>query len=166
VIDEECLATLDVSEFTECFFLPGIKVDKPDAQVPSTEQIIEIFRKHEIRVERKGPMPVAAPSSAAAATNGQAPSAPTSSGDFAVIREGLKVALMRQIGPVGGKILTKIMEQTWKGSAAPTREELMKLIDLLKNEIDDEANRKEFLSEVGKLLVYAKQSPSRERATP
>lgn len=74
------------------------------------------------------------------------------SGDFARIQEELKVALIRQIGPAGGKVLKKIVEETWRVSS-PTKPDLRNLVGLLKNEIEDGENRNQFAKEAEKIIA-------------
>jgi hypothetical protein len=74
------------------------------------------------------------------------------SSDFIKIKEGLKVALIKQIGPIGGKIVEKIIQEKWTPSSPPVKEDFIKLIDLLKDEIDDPLSRKEFLTDANKLI--------------
>lgn len=140
--DADCLEIFDGSEFSEVFFLPNIRVDIPNVTVPPTEHLIQFFRDRQLTVEMKQPL---------AAGTGAASQAPAGANGFVRIQEGLRVALIRQIGPVGGKVLLKVLQEKWN-VASPTKEDLRALIDLLKAEIDDAENKNEFAKEAEKLI--------------
>jgi hypothetical protein len=53
---------------------------------------------------------------------------------------------------VGAKVISRIVEQTWKASSPPTREELLQLIDLLKVEIENPDDRSVFVKEATAIL--------------
>ncbi|MCX5718991.1 MAG: hypothetical protein NT055_03330 [Nitrospirae bacterium] len=79
-------------------------------------------------------------------------SGPIDVSSFSHIRDLLKVSLNRQIGPVGEKVLSKVIEKKWRASSPPSREEILELINLLKNEIDDINDRNEFIKEARKII--------------
>jgi hypothetical protein len=138
----QCLESFDGSEFSECFFIPNIKVDIAQVVTPPTGHLIQFFQDRAITVELKQPM--------GGATAGQ-PAEPGTMDGFARIQEELKMALIRQIGPVGAKVLSNIVAHKWRVTTQ-AKEDLRNLVALLKEEIEDEENRKEFLSEAEKII--------------
>jgi hypothetical protein len=149
-VDSYCLDTILSSETLECFFIPHLKTSNVDKTNLTTEQVIKIIEDKKITVEFR--------SISASAVGARTPmppekSSPKVSGqiNFFKIREGLTAALTNQVGPFGSLIIARVIEKKW-GVSEPTREDIEKLIDMLKKEIEDEENQKEFLSEAKKLL--------------
>jgi hypothetical protein len=128
-----CLNDFLEKEPVSCSFVPQVSVDIISNDIPSTEEIIKKLKKMNRFV-----------------SFGDDASAESS--DFIKIKEGLKVALIKQIGPIGGKIVEKIIQEKWTPSSPPVKEDFIKLIDLLKDEIDDPLSRKEFLTDANKLI--------------
>jgi hypothetical protein len=64
--------------------------------------------------------------------------------------EEIKVALIRQIGPAGAKVMSRIAADKWHASMPFTKEDIETLINLLQNEIDDQDGRKAFIKEANK----------------
>lgn len=140
----DCIKNFIDLDFSACFFVPGVKLDVVNANLPATSDIIQIFKAKGTAVEIKEPDGRAHQTSAAAPVVA----------DFQKIqriREELKVAFIRQIGPAGGKILSKIIDEKWQVSS-PSKADLMNLINLLKGEIEDGENRKVFVSEAEKII--------------
>jgi hypothetical protein len=141
----ECLAQATEIEFAECFFMPEVSLNVHDGNLPPLADIIRFFKTAGTAVEIRQPDGKAAQ-----------PAGPGAAGisDFAGIREELKTALIRQIGPAGGKILSKVIEEKWRVSS-PTRADLMKLIGLLKDEVEDGENRNQFTEEAEKIISFS-----------
>jgi len=72
--------------------------------------------------------------------------------DFEKIKENIKIALIKQIGPIGKKITEKYIAEKWVSSQPPSKEDFLRLADMLKEEIDDIKSKKEFIDEVNKIL--------------
>lgn len=129
-----CLDELSQKELLCYNFIPEITIDITSNDIPSTEKVITILKEMAKFV-----------SSDSVAT----------SPDIVKIKEAIKTALIRQIGPIGGKITEKYITEKWTPSNPPTKEDFLNLIDMLKEEIEDASSRKEFLQEVNKILeVY------------
>ncbi|MCS7203442.1 MAG: hypothetical protein NZ809_03210 [Thermodesulfovibrio sp.] len=126
----ECLKELSAKEPLSCNFIPQITVDLK-SEISSTEDVIKILKDM---------------NKSAAYGNFQ------QSFDLSKIKEEIKVALIRQIGPIGGKIIEKYIQEKWTPSTPPTKEDFLKLFDMLKDEIEDPASRKDFLAEVNKII--------------
>ncbi|HHW20699.1 hypothetical protein [Thermodesulfovibrio thiophilus] len=131
----QCINELLSKEPQQCNFIPMITVDMTSDDIPSTEKIIEMLRDMNKFIN---------------ITEAMSPSA-----DFGKVKEGLKIALIKQIGPIGGKLIEKTIQEKWMPSSPPSKEDFLKLIDMLKDEIEDSSGRREFLIEANKLLeVY------------
>lgn len=129
----ECLKELANKEPVSCNFIQQLTIDLK-SDVPSIENVLEILKSFNKYVVYGGA---------------------DQNFDFSKIKEGVKIALIRQIGPIGGKITEKYIQEKWTPSTPPTKEDFLKLFDMLKDEIEDPVSRKEFLAEVNKLLeVY------------
>ncbi len=140
----ECLAQATGNEFAECFFMPEVSLNVHDGNLPPLADIIRFFKTAGTAVAVKQPDGKAAH-----------PTYPGAAGvsDFAGIREELKTALIRQIGPAGAKVMARTIEQKWNASSPPTREELLRLVDLLKDEIENPDDRNEFLKEATRIIL-------------
>lgn len=140
----ECLAQATVSEFAECFFMPEVSLNVHDGNLPPLADIIRFFKTAGTAVEVKQPDGKTAH-----------PTSPGAAGisDFGGIREELKTALIRQIGPAGAKVMARLIEQKWHASSPPTREEFLRLVDLLKDEIENPDDRNEFLKEAARIIL-------------
>lgn len=130
---KSCLDEFFSKEPISCNFITAVTVDILSNDIPSTEEFIKILKENQKVVSFGDNTSVV-------------------SADFAKIKEGLKVALIKQIGPIGGKIVEKIIQEKWTPSFPPTKEDFLRLIDLLKDEIDEPLSKKEFLNEVNKLI--------------
>lgn len=144
--DTDCLRQFETLDFLSCSFLPNAKYEASQStNLPPTSEIIRILEKKTAPVEvanfRIKTATASVPDIATTAT----------SVDFVKIREALKVALTRQIGPVGGKVLTKIIDKKWS-VPSPTKVDLQKLLDLLKDEIEDKKNQDEFVKDAEQII--------------
>ncbi len=141
----ECLTNIDALDFSDYSFITDIKLDISGGGLPATPEIIKLLQMVEKMVESRSGEVAATPANAGS-------SKAFESGVFLQLREKLKVALVRQIGPVGGKIFTKIVEQRWQAQSPPQKNDLLNLISLLKEEIDDMNDRKAFLNEANEII--------------
>jgi hypothetical protein len=142
--DSDCLGQCDTLDFLSCSFLPNAKSDAArSANLPVTSEIIRLLGAKKTLIE------VLTPKGKTAPPGGQDAAA---SGDFARIREELKLALIRQIGPAGGKAFMKIVDEKWR-VPSPTKADLQKLVGLLKEEIEDGENRTQFTRDAEKILL-------------
>lgn len=131
-----CLNELDSKELISHNFIPDITIDFNNSDV-STKKVIEILKeKNKFLVSEE--------------------KTKTTFAGFEKIKEVITIALIRQIGPIGGKISEKYMQEKLIPSASITREELLNLIKVLSEEIDDPNSRKEFITEVNNLLEVSK----------
>jgi len=128
-----CLDTLIAGNISECFFIPDLKTSNIQTAGLETEQVIRELNERGVTVEVRAFLLDKSGASAAA------------------IQEGLKAALVDQLGPFGARIFTKVVEKKW-GVMSPTKEDILKLVDLLKDEIEDEEGRREFLAEAVKYI--------------
>jgi len=136
-----CMAQMTASDFTDYFFMPDISLNVQDSNLPSLPVIIHYFKSAVAAVET-------APGSQ---TVDSRPPGGTTVPSSAV-HEKLKLALTRQIGPAGSKVLTRIVEQQWRPSSPPRKEDFLQLIEFLKNEIENSNDRNTFLKEAREIL--------------
>ncbi|MGB9821889.1 hypothetical protein [Thermodesulfovibrio sp.] len=131
----QCLDDLASRQPVSCSFIPQISLDMTSDDIPSTEKLIKQLKEMNKFIDSQDSTSL--------------------SSDFAKIKDGIKTALIRQIGPIGGKITEKYISEKWVPSNPPSKEDFLNLIDMLKEEIEDPQSRREFLQEVNKLLeVY------------
>ena len=145
-----CLDTLIAGNISECFFIPDLKTSNIQTAGLETEQVIRELNERGVTVEVRAFLLDKSGASAAAIQN-RAPIAAGATSDILRIQEGLKAALVDQLGPFGARIFTKVVEKKW-GVMSPTKEDILKLVDLLKDEIEDEEGRREFLAEAVKYI--------------
>jgi hypothetical protein len=142
--DADCVSKCDTMDFSSCSFLPNAKAEaSQNASLPPTSVIIQMLEKKNARVVITGSFGEKAAPAGGVGT--------AASGDFVRIREELKVALIRQIGPAGGKVLSKVIDEKWR-VATPTKADLQKLVGLLKEEIEDAANQAQFAKDAEKII--------------
>jgi hypothetical protein len=134
----ECVDNLLSIELGDCLFVPDVKLDASGGgSVPSTDELIRKFTEMGVMVEAK------------LADGGGKATGKDDSADAKKL-EMIKVALIRQIGPAGGKVMSRIVDGKWRASTPYSREDLDTLINLLKNEIDDQDAKNAFMTEAGK----------------
>ena len=138
----ECLAQAMGGEFAEYFFMPEVSLNVQEGNLPPLADIIRFFEAAGTAVEVPS-HPGMGGSQQSRAQTGGAPAA---------VQENLKLALIRQIGPAGAKVMSRTIEQKWRPSSPPTREELLSLVELLKDEIENPDDRNEFLKEATKTI--------------
>jgi hypothetical protein len=132
--DNECVENIKSLELGDCMFLPDVKLDAKAAAVPPTAELIQKLRASAVMVESR-----------LGTTGGR--SASLEDSDDVRLLEEIKVALIRQIGPVGTKVMSRIVAEKWHASMPFSREDVETLINLLQNEIDDQDGRKAFIKE-------------------
>jgi hypothetical protein len=141
----ECLSNIDALEFSDYSFIADIKLDIPGGSLPTTPDIIKHLQVVDKMFESRG-------GEGGGAVSNAALSKAVYGGNFAQIKEGLKTALVRQIGPAGGKIFTRAIEQKWQAASPPQKNDLLNLISILKEEIDDMDDRKVFIDEANEII--------------
>lgn len=129
----QCLNEIISKEPVTCNFIPQISVDITSNDIPSTEEIITTFKNMNKFINSEE-------------------SIPFHSSDFQKIKDAIKTALIRQIGPIGGKITEKYIAEKWIPANPPSKDDLLNLVNLLKEEIEDPVSKKEFLNEVNKFI--------------
>ncbi|ACI21357.1 hypothetical protein [Thermodesulfovibrio yellowstonii] len=129
----QCLNEIISREPVSYNFIPQISVDITSNDIPSTEDIITTLRNMNKFINSEDPMSF-------------------HSSDFQKIKDVIKTALIRQIGPIGSKITEKYIAEKWIPANPPSKNDLLNLVNLLKEEIEDPASRKEFLNEVNKFI--------------
>jgi hypothetical protein len=133
----ECVDNINSLELGDCVFLPGVKMDAKAGPVPSTAELIQQLRTSAKMVESR-------------LVSGGSRSTGKEDSDDAKTLEEIKVALIRQIGPAGAKVMSRIVADKWQAPMPFTKEDIERLIDLLQNEIDDQNGRKTFIREANK----------------
>lgn len=149
-IDTDCLDILAKNDLLECFFIPGLNAGGAAKTALSKDQLFSRLKDRDVNVDMKS-IPGTSLNSPHVQSRDGLTLASSRLTDLAQISEGIKAALMRQIGPVGTRIMTRVIEQKW-GAPISTKEDIQTLIDLLKDEIDDEESRKDFISETRKYI--------------
>ncbi len=139
---KECLAQAVGQEFSQYFFMPEVLLNVQDGNLPPLADIIQFFRAADRAVE----VP------AHSGTGGSRPSGAQIAGVSAAAQENIKLALVRQIGPAGAKVFSRTIEQKWRASSPATREDLIRLTDILKDEIENPDDRNEFLKEAARII--------------
>jgi hypothetical protein len=134
--NSDCFSDLEKIEFSDCFFFSGAKSNTSERINIPTSEIIRRLKDSNKSVVCKDMGEGAVPEGFQ---------------DFAALRDKLKAALIRQIGPVGDIVFSKAVEK-WTASSSPTKQGLGELVNLLKEEIDDPKNRAEFVSEADKII--------------
>jgi hypothetical protein len=133
-----CLAQLTGIDFADYHFMPDVVLPVSDGGLPPFSELLRMLNPRRNQSET--------------------PDKPTSGNNrpfrsLSVLQENLKVILMKQIGPAGAVAVTRIMAQKWKATATPpSREDFLRLIDLLKEQVENEADRGEFVKEARALL--------------
>ncbi len=133
--NSDCLSDLERLEFADCFFFSGAKSNTVEKLNIPTSEIIGHLRATGKTVECKD-LPANAAESLQASPG---------------VQDKLKVALLRQIGPVAEIVFPKVIGK-WAAASPPTKQNLLELIELLKKEIDDPANSAEFVKEANKII--------------
>jgi hypothetical protein len=135
--DTECVQNLDSIELGDCMFLPDVKMDARAGAVPPTVELIQQLKASAKMVESR-------------LGNGGSRATGKEDSDDTRALEEIKVALIRQIGPAGTKVMSRIIADKWHASMPFTKEDIEILISFLQNEIDDQDGRKAFIKEANK----------------
>ena len=131
-----CLEQAAGADLAEYFFMPDVALNVQDSDLPAVSSVIDLFKNQR------------AVGGVAHAPGGSAPAGRV--GDAAL--EKLKMALVRQIGPAGAKVMSRIVDTRWHPSASPGKDDYFRLVDLLKNEIENAADQNEFVKEAKTIL--------------
>jgi hypothetical protein len=123
-------------ELRDCSFIPGTELDKGSADLPATSDIIRTVMTSRKTVLFRGFSGADQETGQARAADGIEP-----------LRRALITAFVRQVGPAGERIFGKIVKENWDSSSSIQRKDIIHLIDLLKKEIDDPADRRHFSEE-------------------
>ncbi|MDI1470965.1 MAG: DUF4388 domain-containing protein [Thermodesulfovibrio sp.] len=127
----ECLNEIASKEPISYNFIPQIAIDIVSTNLPATEKIITTLKQMNKTVTDSALL--------------QTP-------DLNKIKENIKMALVKQIGPIGGKITEKYINEKWIPSQPPNKEDFLRLVEMLKEEIEDPKSKKEFIEDVNKFL--------------
>jgi len=130
-----CVAQAGDCEHAEYFFMPDASFNAQDGSLPALQEIVHYFKS--------SAMSGAAPGTAQ--TGGK-------TGTAAGALDAITLALTRQIGPAGGKVVKRIVEQKWHPLSPPSKADYAQLIELLKNEIENADDRNLFIQEARELL--------------
>lgn len=134
--NSDCFIDFEKIEFSDCFFFSGAKANSSERINIPTSEIIRRIK--------------AAKKSVVCKDMGEG-AVPEAFQDFPALREKLKAALIRQIGPVGDVVFPKAVEK-WTAAGPPSRQGLGELVKLLVGEIDDPKNKAEFLAEANTIV--------------
>ena len=129
-----CLTGLDRLEFSECAFFPGVKLNVTGGMNLSGAELIERFKAESKIVEGKDFQ-----AGAAGIQN------------ITEVMSKLKLALIRQIGPIGDIILSDAVAK-WTTASHGAGQGLTDLVDILKDRIPDASSREEFVRESMKII--------------
>jgi hypothetical protein len=134
--NSDCFIDFEKIEFSDCFFFSGAKANSNERiNIPTSEIVrrIKAANKTVVCKDRgEGAAPEAFP-------------------DFPALRDELKAALIRQIGPIGDVVFPKAVEK-WTVAGPPSRQGIGELVSLLMEEIDDPKNKAEFLVEANSIV--------------
>ncbi len=109
-------------------FIPDVTIDIENKGLPNTKEIIEEVKKLNLylSLEQSNFSPL----------------------EFKKIKEKITLALIKQIGPIGNKVIDRVIKEKWNATIHNTKEDLIKLIGLLVEEIEDPEGKKEFQKEL------------------
>ncbi|MCS7163729.1 MAG: DUF4388 domain-containing protein [Thermodesulfovibrio sp.] len=125
----QCLYEIKFDNSFSCQFIPQISVNV-ESETLSTEEIIKYLKS----------------------MNNFVNSESFSSLEFQKIKDAIKTALIRQLGPIGSKIIDKYIAERWILTTPPSRKDFFNLINFLKDEIEDPISKDEFLNEVSNFI--------------
>ncbi len=139
---KDCLDIFSSMELRDCSFIPGTELDRASTDLPSTSDIIRMIMTSRKTVLFKG----------FSGTDQEAGQARPADG-IEPLRRAIMTAFVRQVGPAGEKIFGRIVKENWDSSASMQRKDFIHLIDLLKKEIDDPADRRHFSEEAHAIIT-------------
>jgi hypothetical protein len=131
-----CLEQAAGAEMSEYFFMPDVGLNVQDSDLPGVSSIVDLFRNQR-----------AVGGAAQAATGSASAGRPS---DAAM--EKIKMAFVRQIGPAGVKVMSRIVGAKWNPPPSPSKDDYHRLIDLLKSEIENAADQGAFVKEAKSIL--------------
>ncbi|HTG02374.1 MAG TPA: hypothetical protein VK654_17460 [Nitrospirota bacterium] len=132
--DEGCLKTVDTLEVVDCLFAPGIKLPVNDIPTLDTASVIQRLKRADKTRKRIGtvqPGPAAADASSSL--------------------DKLKTAFIRQVGPLGDMVFNQVYT-AWHPPAAPTKQQLMQFVELIREKIIDDEGKREFQQDAENIL--------------
>lgn len=136
-----CLAQIVGSELAEYFFMPDVTLNVQESTLPSLPDIIEFFKSAGAAV-RVAPHPGA----------GGGKPAGNETGDTTALQDKIQLALTRQIGPAGARVMKRIVAHQWRPSSPPGKDDHLALLELLKVEIENADDQNAFVDEARRLL--------------
>jgi len=145
----ECLQLFNSATITEGFFLPNLKTSVIQSDLPPIAQFVQYTNHISIEFGSRESVDESQTSSSSAATPSGMSARLSEPQGFSAISDSLKTALMKQVGPIGAKIMNRIVTQ-WLGSSQSN--DYSALVKLLSEQIDDTENRAIFLREAENLL--------------
>jgi len=137
-----CLASFDELEFKACFFLPEVELQGEHEVIPSTANLISLFKIAAKDVVMKQPD-----------TKGNDLPKSEPVDNLSMILDEIKAALVDQIGPAGIKVFHRIAEEKWRPLPSPTRKDLERFVDLLKEVIEDAKDKLTFVAAANNILT-------------
>jgi len=136
-----CVAQAGDCESADYFFMPEASFNAQDSSLPALQEIVHYFKS----TGAAGDPGAGTQATGSAPANGRIV---TASG----VLDTITLALTRQIGPAGGKVVKRIVEQQWHPSSPPSKADYAQLIELLKSEIENADDRNLFVKEARELL--------------
>ncbi|MEN2994303.1 MAG: hypothetical protein ABDH19_03010 [Thermodesulfovibrio sp.] len=125
----QCLHEINFDNSFLCQFIPQISVNV-ESETLSTKEIIKYFKSMKNFVNSDS----------------------FSSLEFQKIKDAITTALIRQLGPIGNKIIDKYIAEKWILTTPPSKKDFLNLINLLKDEIEDPISKNDFLNEVSSFI--------------
>jgi hypothetical protein len=135
--NSECIDNLRTLELGDCLFVPDVKLDASGVPFLSSNELIQRLTDSGATVEAR-------------LANGGAKAFGKEDSPDSKKLDIIKVALIRQIGPAGGKVMSRIVDGKWHASAPYSKEDIDALLNLLQNEIDDQEAKNAFMTEAGR----------------
>jgi hypothetical protein len=136
-----CVAQAGQCDVANYFYMPDASFNLQDNNLPALQDIIQYFKSASTAVD-PGAGVKAAGSAQASGTTVASPA----------VLDAITLALTRQIGPAGGKVVKRIVEQQWHPASPPSKADYAQLIDVLKNEVENPDDRGLFIKEARELL--------------
>jgi hypothetical protein len=130
-----CLLASDKLSCIECFFTDQVKLTDHGELALSTAEVIERLKASD-KTEGSEKLK----ESGVIARNP------------ADVLKKIQVAFIRQIGPIGEVLFSRIVEG-WRPPSSPTKQNYKALIELIKGQIENEKDRNEFVKEAGALIL-------------
>lgn len=132
----ESLKELLQKELYATNFISDITIDIKSKDIPHTEEIIKKIKNSNLYISL---------------TNKNS----SNSLHFKKIKEKLTLALIKQIGPIGNRVIEEIIQEKWNAQVSLSKDDLFNLVELLKDEIEDQEGKKEFQREAKSFIEEA-----------